>query len=160
MWEIVAIIVCSIFILAALIGSILPFLPGVPLAWIGLLIYAAVTGFEKISVLTTVIFFIVMLITLAIGYFAPMLGAKKYKTSSLGIFGSFLGLTFGVLLFGPWGIIIGPFIGAVIGELIARKAPEPAVKSAFGTFIGYITGTLLQIIVVLIMAGFFLAALF
>lgn len=160
MWEIIAAIVCSILMLIGLIGSILPILPGVPLAWVGLFIYAISTSFEKIPVLTIIVFFILMLLTLAIGYFAPMLGAKKQKASNWGVFGSFLGVTIGVLILGFWGIIIGPFIGALLGELIARKPPGTAVKSAFGTFIGYIAGTLLQVVVILIMAGFFLASLF
>lgn len=146
--------------LISLIGTIFPIIPGIPLAWIGLLVYAAVTGFERISVVTTIVFLIVTLCTMAIGYFAPMLGAKKHKASPMGIFGSFMGLTFGVILFGFWGIIIGPFLGALLGELITRKTPEQALKSAFGAFIGFVTGTLLQIVVILIMAGFFIASLF
>ena len=122
--------------LTAVVGSILPILPGLPLAWVGLFIYAITTSFEKISVVTIVVFFIIMLLTLAVGYFAPILGARKQKASKWGVFGSFL------------------------GELIARKPPDIALRSAFGTFLGYITGTLLQIVVILIMAGFFLAALF
>ena len=146
--------------LTAVVGSILPILPGLPLAWVGLFIYAITTSFEKISVVTIVVFFIIMLLTLAVGYFAPILGARKQKASKWGVFGSFLGLTLGIIFFGFWGIIIGPFVGAFLGELIARKPPDIALRSAFGTFLGYITGTLLQIVVILIMAGFFLAALF
>jgi uncharacterized protein YqgC (DUF456 family) len=135
-------------------------LPGIPLAWLGFFIYAVVTGFQKISVLTTIVFFIVMLVTLAMGYFAPMLGAKKHKASKIGILGSFLGLTFGILVFGFWGIILGPFLGAFLGELIAKREPGQAIKSGFGTLVGFVAGTLLQVIVIFIMAGFFLSSLF
>jgi uncharacterized protein YqgC (DUF456 family) len=76
MWEIIAAIFCFILMLVALLGAILPFLPGIPLAWVGLFLYAAVTGFHKISVVTTIIFLVVTLITMAIGYFAPLMGAK------------------------------------------------------------------------------------
>lgn len=146
--------------LVSLIGTVFPVIPGIPLAWIGLLIYAAVTGFERISVVTTIVFLIITLATMAIGYFAPILGAKKHKASSMGIFGAFLGLTFGVIIFGIWGIIIGPFLGALVGELITKKSTAVALQSAFGTFIGFLAGSLLQIIVILIMAGFFIASLF
>ena len=67
--------------LAALLGLLLPLLLEIPVAWFGLFIYAAVAHLEKISSLTTVIFFLVMLGTMAIGYFAPILGTKKQKVS-------------------------------------------------------------------------------
>ena len=66
-------------------GVFLPILPGVPLAWLGLFIFAIGTGFEKVSVLAVVIFFILMLFTLALDFLAPMLGAGKYKASKFGI---------------------------------------------------------------------------
>lgn len=160
MWEILSAIACSILMLLGLLGSVLPFLPGIPLAWLGLLVYAVGTGFQKISITTTIVFFIITLGTMAIGYFAPVLGAKKYKASRAGIIGASLGLAVGIIVFNIWGIIIGPFLGAMLGELVAQKAPHQAFKSALGTFAGFITGTLLQIIVILIMAGFFLISLF
>jgi uncharacterized protein YqgC (DUF456 family) len=160
MWEILAAILCAILMLVAIVGSILPFLPGIPLAWVGLFIYALSTDFKKISVLTIVIFFLVTVATMVVGYFAPMMGAKKQKASKLGILGSFVGLIFGVFVFGLWGVILGPFLGALLGELIAKKQTGQALRSAFGTLIGFIAGTLLQIIVILIMAGFFISSLF
>jgi uncharacterized protein YqgC (DUF456 family) len=160
MWEILSAIICAILMFIALVGTIFPILPGIPLAWLGILIYAIGTGFNNISITTTVIFFIVTLVTMAIGYFAPMLGAKKYKASRAGIMGAFIGITIGIFALGFWGIIIGPFLGALVGELIAKKSLANALKSATGTFIGFIAGNLLQMIVILIMAGFFLVSLF
>jgi uncharacterized protein YqgC (DUF456 family) len=89
-----------------------------------------------------------------------LLGAKKHKASKVGITGAFIGLTIGIFILGFWGIITGPFLGALLGELVAKKSPGQALKSAIGTFIGFIAGNLLQIIVILIMAGFFLVSLF
>jgi uncharacterized protein YqgC (DUF456 family) len=146
--------------LLGLVGSVLPILPGIPLAWLGLFIYAAATGFQKVSILTTIVFFVVMLVTMAIGYFAPLLGAKKQKASRGGTIGAFVGLTIGIFVFNVWGLLLGPFLGALVGELIMKKTPDQAVKSAFGTLLGFLAGTLLQIIVILIMAGFFVSSLF
>ena len=84
-------IVCSILMVVGLIGVVLPGLPGVPLAWLGLFIYALGTGFDRISIITTVVFFIVMLFTLSLDFLAPILGAKKYKASKYGLIGAFLG---------------------------------------------------------------------
>ena len=103
MWEILSATICAILMFIALVGSLLPILPGIPLAWLGLFIYAVGTGFHSISVTTTVVFFIVTLVTMAIGYFAPMLGAKKHKASRAGIIGASIGLTVGIFILGFWG---------------------------------------------------------
>jgi uncharacterized protein YqgC (DUF456 family) len=160
MWEILAAILCSILMLLGLVGTILPILPGIPLAWIGLFIYAIGTGFQKISVTTTIVFLIITLGVMAVGYFAPMMGAQKYKASRSGIIGAFLGLTIGIIIFNVWGLILGPFLGALAGELIVKKPPEQAIKSALGTLVGFVAGTLLQVIAILTMVGFFLSSLF
>ena len=146
--------------LAGLVGAFVPVLPGVPLAWAGLLIYAWVTGFERISILVVVIFFIVMVITVALDLLAPMLGAKKYRASKFGIIGAFLGFVVGIIFLGPPGIIIGPLAGAFLGELIAVRKPKQALGSALGTLVGFLVGALFKVIVILVMAGFFIASFF
>ena len=153
-------ILCSVLMVVGLLGVVLPVLPGIPLSWLGLFIYALGTGFERISIVTIVIFTILTVLTMILDFAAPMLGAKKYQASKIGIFGAFLGFTIGIFVIGFWGIILGPFIGALLGELIAGRKPKQALRSALGTFIGFIAGTLFKIIVILTMAGFFIASLF
>lgn len=153
-------IICSILLLVGLIGVFAPVLPGIPLAWLGLFIYAIGTGFERISIITIVIFSVLTVLIMLIDFLAPMLGAKKYKASKYGILGAFLGLIVGVIIFGFWGIILGPFIGAFIFELIAKRQMKVAFKSAVGTLVGFIAGALIKVIFILIMSGFFIASLF
>ena len=160
MVTVLLIILCSVLMLVGLAGVILPVLPGIPLAWLGLFIYALGTGFDRISITITVVFFVLMLLTLLLDFLAPLLGAKKYKASKYGILGAFIGLITGMIIFGFWGIILGPFIGAFLVELILQKQANVAFKSAFGTFLGLMAGTLLKIIVILIMAGFFISSWF
>jgi uncharacterized protein YqgC (DUF456 family) len=160
MGTIAVIVVCSILMVTGLLGVVLPILPGIPLAWLGLFIFAIGTGFERISIATVVIFAILTVLALLLDFLAPMLGAKKYRASKLGVFGAFLGFTVGIFVLGFWGIILGPFIGALLGELIAGRRPTQALKSAFGTFLGFIAGALFKIIIILVMAGFFIASLF
>ena len=159
MLTVVLAIICATLMIIGLLGVVLPILPGIPLSWLGLFIYAIGTGFERISLTTTIVFFILMLISLAIDFFAPMLGARKYKASRMGIIGAFVGITVGIF-FGIWGIILGPFVGALLGELISGKGAKQAFGSALGTFIGMILGSLLKIVIILVMAGFFIASLF
>ncbi len=153
-------ILCSVLMVVGLLGVVLPVLPGIPLAWLGLFIYALGTGFERISIATVVVFFILMILTLVLDFVAPMLGARKYRASKFGVFGAFLGFTVGIFVLGFWGIILGPFIGAFLGELIAGRKPRQALGSALGAFLGFVAGTLFKIIIILIMAGFFIASLF
>ena len=82
------------------------------------------------------------------------------STSKLGMAGAFIGGIVGIIALNIWGIILGPIIGAFIGELVARKKPSQAFSSALGTFIGFIVGALFKIIVIIVMAGFFIASLF
>ncbi|MFC1847079.1 DUF456 domain-containing protein [Chloroflexota bacterium] len=152
-------LLCAIFLLVGLLGVVLPILPGIPLSWLGLFIYAAGTGFERISLTTVVVFGVLMLLSLAIDFFAPMLGAKKYKASKMGILGAFAGITVGIF-FGLWGIIFGPFVGALAGEFLAGKETKQAFGSAVGAFIGMMLGSLLKMVIILVMTGFFIASLF
>ena len=160
MGTVVLIVLCSVLIIIGLLGVILPILPGIPLAWLGLFIYAIGTGFDRLSIVTIVIFFILMVFTLILDFVAPMLGAKKYQASRFGIFGAFLGFTVGIFAFGFWGVILGPLIGAFLGELLVGRKPKQAFGSALGALLGFVAGTLFKIIFILVMAGFFVASLF
>ena len=161
MHSVILAIISTILILIGLLGTILPFLPGVFIAWLGLFIFAFGTGFERISTLTTIIFFIAMLLTLAFDLFVPILMAKRFKASSWertlgGSLGSFLGR----ITMGSPGMIFGPFLGTIIGELIDSWKHGQTVKIALGIFLGVIAGILVKIIVVLIMLGFLIASWF
>ncbi|MFC1789703.1 DUF456 domain-containing protein [Patescibacteria group bacterium] len=159
--ETVLIFIGSLVIMfVGLIGVILPFLPGVPLAWLGLFLFAILTEFQKISANTILIFFGLTILTLILDLFLPILGAKRFKASKQGMFGAFLGLILGILIFNFWGILIGPLLGALIGELVAKKDSTQAAKSAFGAFIGFLTGVLIKVVFIFIMIGFLVISLF
>jgi uncharacterized protein YqgC (DUF456 family) len=153
-------VICSILILVGLIGVFAPILPGIPIAWLGFFIYAIGTGFDRISILAVVIFAVITALIMLLDFLAPMLGAKKYKASKYGIIGAFLGLMVGIIVFGFWGIILGPFIGAFLLEWLAKRQVKGALKAALGTVIGFIASALIKVIFILIMAGFFIASLF
>jgi uncharacterized protein YqgC (DUF456 family) len=149
-----------VFIGAGFLGIFLPILPGIPLAWLGFFIFAIGTGFTRISILATVVFFVLMLVVLLLDFLAPVLGAGKYKASKWGIAGAFVGFLVGVLIFGFWGIILGPFIGALLGEIAARRPAGQAFKSAAGTLIGFLAGSLIKTIYIFVLLGFFIYSLF
>ncbi len=160
MINVVLLIISSLLMLVGLCGIILPFVPGIPLIWLGLFVYAIGTGFNQISILAVVIFFILTALTLALDFAAPMLGVKKYKASNWGLLGSFLGFIIGIITLGFWGIIFGPLLGAFLGELIAKKEPRQGFQAALGALLGSAVGFLLKAVVGLIIIGYFIYSFF
>lgn len=158
--DILLTILSAILIACGLIGIFLPLLPGVPMVWLGLVLYAFITGFKEITILTLLIFLGLTLITILIDFIAPIIGAKTYKASMYGLVGAFSGLILGLSIFGPLGIILGPLLGGFLGEILAGKESRIAAKTALGAFVGFATSALIKLIVALTMLGFFIAAIF
>lgn len=146
--EITLIIVAFVLMLIGLIGAIVPGIPGTPISLAGLIVLA-LTETVEFSVPFWVIISVIAVVITVLDYIVPALGTKKFGGTKKGMWGSTLGLLAGMFIisFGPLGlggIIVGPFIGAYIGELIAHN-PHPW-KAAFGSFIGFLAGTLLKIV--------------
>lgn len=160
MGHIILAVFCGLLMLVGLFGILLPFIPGLPLVWLGLLIYAAVTGFETVSIPAVVIFFILMVLTLVLDFVAPLLGLKKYQASWWSLLGSFVGFILGVIFFNIWGIILGPIIGAFVAELLARRNLQQGFQAALGSLIGSLIGTLIKIAIALIMIGYYIYTFF
>ena len=137
----------AICMLAGLAGCILPMLPGPPLAWLGMLLLHF-TDRVDFSVTELVVSALVVIATLVLDYFTPMIGAKKFGGGKYGNRGCVIGTIVGIF-FLPLGLILGPFLGAVIGELIAGKPFRAALKAGFGSFVGFLFGTLIKLAVCL-----------
>jgi len=148
--------VCMIF---GIVGCLLPVLPGPPLGYIALLLLH-VTSRYNLSPRLLIIFAILTVFVTLLDYVIPIYGARKFNASKYGIWGSVIGLVFGIFIFPPFGIIFGPIIGALAGELIAGKNTEHAVKAAAGAFIGFVTGSGLKLVLCLVMTYYFLKTVF
>lgn len=152
--DIVLIILAFLFLLVGLAGCILPILPGPPLAYTGLLLLHF-TSNHQFTTNFLVLWAIIAIAVTIIDNVIPVLGTKKYGGSKKAIWGSMIGLLIGLFLFPPFGIIIGPFLGAVIGELLEGKETIDAIRSGFGAFMGFLGGTILKLITVGIMIFYF-----
>lgn len=155
--DILLIILGAICLLTGIIGCVLPVLPGVPLAYVGILLLQ-LTERVQFSWQFLVIWAVVVVVVQALDYFVPAWGTKRFGGSKWGVWGSTIGMLIG-LFFGVWGIILGPFIGAVVFELIDGKNTHAALRAGWGSFVGLMTGTILKLICCGLMTYYFIAAL-
>lgn len=134
-----------ILMIAGIAGCALPVLPGPPLSYAGLLLLHFTEKFEFTGRFLLIWAVITIVVTL-IDYLIPVWGARKFGAGRPGVWGSMIGLIAGLVFFPPVGIIAGPFLGAVVGELISGKNTSQAFKAGFGSFIGFLTGVMLKLI--------------
>ncbi len=156
--DILLVVLGGILVVLGIIGCFLPVLPGPPLGFAGIILLH-LTPRAHFSTSTLIILGAVALLVSLLDYLVPVLGAKGFGGSRMGVIGCIAGLVLGVFFFPPIGIIVGPFAGAIIGELINGDDLKKAIKSGFGSFLGYIFGTGVKLAVCLVMAYFYLKAL-
>src|SRR5262249_22616051 len=144
-------------IVAGVIGTVLPVLPGAALVFVGMLLAAWIDDFQRIGWITLLILGTLTGVVFVIDVVAASMGAKRVGASRLALVGAAIGTVVGLFM-GIVGILIAPFLGAFIGELIARGEIEPAARVGFGTWLGMVIGALAKIAVVLAMLGVFVTS--
>ena len=155
--DILLVVLGFCLLVGGLLGCIIPALPGPPLSYVALLILQ-ITRFADFSVVFLVITAIVTAIVTLIDYILPVWGIRKWGGSRAGTIGAVIGLLIG-LFFAPIGIIAGPFAGAVVGELIAGGNTDTAFRSGFGSFIGFLFGTVMKVTLCLAFTFYFVKEL-
>ncbi|MDD4515015.1 DUF456 domain-containing protein [Massilibacteroides sp.] len=144
-----------IFMLIGIIGCIAPMLPGIPLSYIGILLLHF-TSEVQFSTEFLIFWGVMVVIIQLLDYYIPIWGTQKLGGGSKGAWGSTVGVVAGMFLFPPLGIIIFPFVGAVIGELLDEKDFKTALKAGFGAFLGFVAGTLMKLAVAIILTFYFI----
>jgi uncharacterized protein len=145
-----------LLIVGGLAGCVLPLLPGPPLCYIALLIQQFQSTPPYTTKFLTICAVVVVLVT-ALDYVIPIYGTKKFGGTRYGVWGCVIGLVVGLWL-GPLGIIIGPFVGAFLGELMASTNSDQALRAAWGSFVGFLVGTLLKLITCFVLIYYFIEA--
>jgi uncharacterized protein YqgC (DUF456 family) len=149
-----------VLVLVGIAGVILPALPGLPLVFSGMLLAAWAGDFQKISWVTLLVLGLLTLVSLAVDFFATMMGAKRVGASRKALLGAVVGTFAGLFLGGPIGLFAGPFIGALLGELWHGRELGKATKVGLGTWLGILLGTVLKLGLAFAMLGLFAFAWF
>jgi len=149
-----------IIMLVGVAGTILPFIPGVPLVFVAIAAYGWYDGFQHVTANYVVIMAGLAVLSLLVDYLATTLGAKYYGSSRAGVIGALVGTVLGLFIFPPLGIILFPWLGAVIGELVTGKDWEPAMKAGIGTIIGLFSGMVFKAVLALAMVISFIIVIF
>ncbi len=156
-WLIILIIITFILIIAGLLGLVIPFIPDLPLIWLGIAVYAVFTKFLIVSWQWLLVAFLVAGAVYALDIWLGALGAKAAGASRYGLLGAMAGMLLGIFAGGPVGLLFGAFVGAFLGEfLLAGRNYEKAMKAGAGTVIGFLAGRLLKIVTAVVMVGMFL----
>jgi len=152
-------LVAALLVLAGLAGAVLPALPGVPLVFGGLVVAAWADDFQRVGWGVLALLGALTVASLAIDIAATALGAKRVGATRLAIAGAALGTLCG-LFFGIPGLLLGPFAGAVAGEMLSHGEWRKATQAGMATWIGLLFGTLAKLALVFTMLGVFVLAYF
>ena len=128
-------LLAAALVAGGLAGSVLPALPGVPLVFAGLVVGAWADDFQRVTWLTLALLGLLTIASFAIDFAATALGAKRVGATRLAIVGALIG-TFGGIFLGIPGLILGPFVGAVAGELLSHGKVEQATRAGLATWMG------------------------
>ena len=144
-----------VFIIVGIIGDVVPGLPGVPISYAAMILLHFFTDITY-SKEALIIYGILCVVITIVDYFVPIWGTKKFGGTKAGVRGSTIGLIVGVVVlpilgivigpFGLVGILAGPFFGAYIGEKMSGVDDQLAWRSAIGSFVGFVAGTLLKVV--------------
>jgi uncharacterized protein YqgC (DUF456 family) len=137
--ELALYVLAAALIVGGLLGSILPVLPGIPMVFGGIWLAAAVDGYQHLGVWWLVVIGALGVAGIAVDFVASTLGAKRVGASRRALWGAALGTVVG-MFFGIPGLLIGPFAGALIGELASGNSVLRATHVGVGTWLGLLFG--------------------
>lgn len=137
--EIIGLSLALLVMLVGLIGSLLPLLPGPPLVLAAAIIHRLVFGQASINNLVLIILIGLTALALIFDFLASVLGTRKFGSTWRGMVGAVIGGLVG-LFFALPGIILGPFLGAMLFEMLGDKEFKEAVHAGLGATVGLLLG--------------------
>lgn len=143
----VLILLAFILLAGGIVFSVLPPLPGPLLSYLALVCAHSCSTEAAFSNTTLILWAIIVLVILIADYTLPIMATKKFGGTKAGIWGGVIGTIAGLIVPIPFGIILGPLCGAIIGDLIGGNRIQAAIKSGFGSFMGFVIATSLKVLV-------------
>lgn len=147
-------LLAALLVVAGLAGAILPALPGIPILFGGLWLAAWVDSYRHVGGGWLAVIAVIGALALLVDFLAGVIGAKRVGAQPAALWGSALGTLAG-LFFGLPGLILGPFLGALAGELMSGSSVLRSAHVGIGTWIGLLMGTLAKLIASFVMLGVF-----
>ena len=135
-------------------GSILPGIPGTPLVVLAAIAHRLYFGAASASNTVLAIIVLLMVLSLVMDYLASMAGAKKLGATWRGVLGAIVGALIGFFFSLP-GLILGPFLGALLFEMIGGSEWKEASRAGLGAVIGLFVGALGKLACCVAMMGLF-----
>jgi len=140
-----ATIIASLFIGFGILGTLLPVLPGTVIAFTGIALHKLLLGEASVSWAFVAVALAITILTVIIDVYCTWWGARRFGATWLGATGAVLGALIGFLFLSLPGLIIGPFIGAVVFELLANRNGAEATRAGFGTIVGSVLALVLKL---------------
>ena len=157
--EILLWILAVILVAAGMAGLVFPVLPGAPVMFAGLVVAAWAEGFVHVSTGTLIVLGVMALLMYLVDFLASAFGAKRFGASPRAIIGATIGAVVGIF-FGIPGVLLGPFISAVLGELTAHSDLKTAGRAGVGATVGLALGAAAKLALALAMVGIFVIVRF
>lgn len=144
-----------LLMLLGLVGTFLPVLPGTGLIFLGIFLYGLYDHFQVVTGQFVAAMFGLTLLAMSTDYLAGALGARRVRASRAGILGATVGGIVGLFALGPVGLFLGPFLGAITGEVASGRTAQQAIRVGVATVFGVMGGMLLKAAVGLTMIVLF-----
>lgn len=151
-------VLAAVIILVGIVGTVLPALPGVPIVFVGMWLAAWVADYALIGTGTLILLGVLAALAVLLDFVAGVLGARHVAATGAALWGATIGTVVG-LFFGLPGLLLGPFVGALVGEASAGATILRSTHVGVATWIGLLFGTLAKIALSFTMLGIFVAAL-
>ncbi|MFO7952089.1 MAG: DUF456 domain-containing protein [Bacillota bacterium] len=134
-------------------------MPGPPMIWTGMLVYGFIAGFDDFSVFFFVAQAVLAGVVMGIDNLFSGMGSRYFGGSKAGFWGAAIGLSIGLFFF-PLGLLLGPFLGAVLAELIYRRQTAQAIRSGVGASLGFFGALPFKLVLEVGMIAWFITSIF
>lgn len=149
-----------LIMVGGVVGIFLPFIPAIPLVWLGVIFYGLATDFNRVNNAFLVAVSVLAVATFFFDYVSACWGLKKFEASAWAVTGAVVGGLIGSLYSPAYALLVGPIVGAVVAEMLVGHDSAFALHSRGRTFVGSLSGSILKITVAFVTIGLFLYQVF